>query len=130
MLERAQQRGLYDQLQEQELTAFLTLHKDSFDVIASSDTFNYFGDLHAVLVAARNALRAGGWLFFNVEADKKGADDRSYRLQRHGRYCHTEAGIRGEVEKAGLALHVLKHDVLRLESNQPVVCFSVSATAD
>lgn len=130
MLEKASQRSLYDQLEEQELTAFLLDHPNSFDVIASSDTFNYFGDLHALFTAARKALRAGGWLFFNVEADKKGGNNHPYRLQRHGRYCHTEPAIRSGVEKAGLTLLELKHGVLRLESNQPVLCLNVVATTE
>jgi predicted TPR repeat methyltransferase len=130
MLKRARRRGLYDELVEQELTAFLRTQHGAFDVIASSDTFNYFGDLQPVFIAAHQALRPGGHLFFNVEANDAESDDASYRLQRHGRYCHTKAIITTTLEKAGFTLQHIDQCVLRVESKRPVVCFAVIARMD
>jgi predicted TPR repeat methyltransferase len=128
MLQKARQREIYDELLEQELTAFLNTRHSAYDVIASSDTFNYFGQLRMVFDAARRALRPHGHLFFNVEVDDRD-DELPYRLQRHGRYCHSEAVIRSGLKESGFTLKSLERHTLRLESSRPVACFTIVAVA-
>ncbi len=59
MLSRARERGVYDELIEAELTDFLGRHPQSFDLIVSGDTLNYFGDLGPVFAAAGDSAAAG-----------------------------------------------------------------------
>ena len=60
MLERARERGVYDQLIEAELGAYLERCPRTHDVIAASDGFIYLGCLERVIASARRALVAGG----------------------------------------------------------------------
>src|SRR5690606_33739696 len=62
MVGKARERGIYDDLHVQELTAFMAASPASFDVIVSADTLVYFGALEAVAQAARQCLRGGGLL--------------------------------------------------------------------
>jgi len=119
MLERAAQRGAYDELRKEELTAFLRHRPDAFDVIVSADTLNYFGELREVAAAAHGALRTGGLLVFTLEALREvGAGP--HRLQDNGRYAHDGAQARAVFEAAGLQVDAPAAVVLRDEERQPV----------
>ncbi|HET7540424.1 MAG TPA: tetratricopeptide repeat protein [Polyangiaceae bacterium] len=127
MLEQAQRRGGYDELVEAELTAYMAARPAQFDVIVSADTLCYFGDLSAVLAAARGALRPRGLLAFTVERSPSSASP--FLLQLHGRYCHAEDYVRRSLADAGFELHTLDIATLRMEAGEPVTGLVVVAVA-
>ena len=129
MLERAQRRGVYDQLDKSELVAYLEAYPAAFDVVISADTLCYFGALDHVAKAARRALRDGGQFVFTVEAlpDADGAD---HRLLLHGRYAHARAYLRSVLDAAGFERQRIVADVLRSEGGVPVQGWLVSASLD
>lgn len=126
MVAHARTRGSYDELVVAELTAFLIDRPAAYDLIVSADTLIYFGDLQPVLAAATAALRPTGWLAFTVERSEGEARE-AFRLDRSGRYQHTEAYLRQELDRAALAIKTLKTVDLRLEGGQPVVGYLVLA---
>lgn len=119
MLERASERGAYDELHKAELTAFLRERPGQFDLVVSADTLNYFGELRAVAQAVHGALRAGGVVAFTLEAQAAGADG-PYQLQDNGRYAHDGAHARRVFEAAGLQVEAPDEAVLREEKQEPV----------
>lgn len=127
MLELAQRRDVYDQLDKAELVAFLLARPESFDVVVSADTLCYFGALEAVAQAAWHALRAGGHLVFTVEAldDDDAAD---YRLLLHGRYAQARRYLRSVLAGAGFCEPSIVAEVLRSEDGRPVHGWLVRAT--
>ena len=118
MLERARERGLYDELEEAELGAFLAAHPSAFDLIVAADVLCYFGALESVLAGAAASLRPGGRLAFTVE--RLDAEDVSYRVNPHGRYAHAEGHVRASLDGAGLTIVRFDRDTLRFESGEPV----------
>jgi predicted TPR repeat methyltransferase len=115
MVEKARNRGAYDELVVQELSQFMRDHPNTFDVVASADTLVYFGALEEPLAAARQCLRAGGALVFTVERlDPAVCNDR-YRLEPHGRYSHSEAYVRDVLAGAGFGDITLQTQTLRRE---------------
>lgn len=120
MLARAAERGLYDALHADELTAFLRRRPGAYDLIVAADVLCYFGDLSAVLDAAHGALRPGGALAFSVERWAEPRAGRGFVLQAHGRYAHDEAAVRSGLATAGFALLHAESAALRLESGKPV----------
>ena len=119
MLERASQRGAYDELHKAELTAFLRERPAAYDLIVSADTLIYFGELREVAQAARGALRAGGTLVFTLEA--LAADEAGpYKLRDSGRYAHDGANACAVFEAAGLQVDLPVETVLREENEAPV----------
>jgi predicted TPR repeat methyltransferase len=119
MLERAAQRGGYDELVKAELTEYLTQHAGRFDIIVSADTLCYFGDLERVLAAAAGALRIGGSLSFTLE-ESHGDGGGGFALHAHGRYSHARAYVEGILGRCGLEVHV-EEAQLRMEGGEPVV---------
>ncbi|MBP2299081.1 methyltransferase [Azospirillum picis] len=126
MLERADARGLYDDLQAVELVAFLASRPKSFDLAVAADVFCYFGALEDVFSAAGEALRPGGLLVFTVE-ELEPEDGRPYRVATHGRYAHTESYVRAALASAGWAPTRCDRDRLRFESGAPVNGLAVLA---
>lgn len=123
MLERARQRGNYDDLTEAELTAYLAAHANAWDVIVSADTLVYFGDLVDVTAAAATALRAGGWFAFSLEA----VDGDGFELSASGRYRHSRAYVERTLRGAGFTAIEISADSLRREAGQPVASWVVLA---
>lgn len=126
MMERARVRGVYDDLQKVELTAFLDGHPDAFDVIVSADTFIYFGDLRGVARAMRRAVRTGGHVAFSLEA-MAASEPGEHVLRPTGRYAHSGDYVRRVLEDAGLQVETMAGEVLREESHVPVQGWIVTA---
>jgi predicted TPR repeat methyltransferase len=129
MQEKARARG-YDELVVAEIGSFLRSAPGIFDLVASSDTLVYFGDLREVLAAARIALRSGGGLVFTLE-HAAGEDEAraGYRIHPHGRYSHTEPYVRRMLGEAGFELVEVKKARLRREGGRYVEGLVVAARA-
>ncbi|MBI5016527.1 MAG: tetratricopeptide repeat protein [Deltaproteobacteria bacterium] len=120
MLTKAARRGVYDELVEGELTAFLGQRPAAFDVIASADTLCYFGDLGPVFRCAAAALRPGGVFAFTLEYGGEELPAPGYRLHPHGRFSHSRRHVEQAVVAAGLTVGPISTAVLRTEGGQPV----------
>jgi predicted TPR repeat methyltransferase len=119
MLERARQRGVYDELHKAELTAFLRERPFAYDLIVSADTLNYFGELREVAQSAHGALRPGGTFVFTLEALAAG-EAGPCKLRDSGRYAHDGAHARDVFAAAGLQVDAPLEAVLRDEGQEPV----------
>ena len=119
MLTHAQDKKVYDELYQVELTAYLQDNREAFDIVVTADTLVYFGGLEEVVTAAARALRPGGVLVFTVEEAVGPEADASYVLQPHGRYTHGAGYVERLLDGAGLEPMIGRAD-LRLESGVPV----------
>lgn len=118
MLTQAKEKGLYDYLEQIEITEYLRSQSEAFDVIISADTLVYFGALEPVIAAAARALRPGGWLIFTLEhGTSPSAPD--YHLETHGRYTHARPYVERLLAANGLAPEIGQAE-LRMESGVPV----------
>ncbi|PIE83155.1 MAG: hypothetical protein CSA09_03570 [Candidatus Contendobacter odensis] len=121
MLDKARERGGYDQLVAAELTAFLNTKYDCYDLILSADTLVYFGNLTDVINAAAHALHAGGWLAFTAEkASTDSAPSDGFHLDRSGRYSHTADYLVQTLLAAGMTTPSIVETTLRQEGDEPV----------
>lgn len=127
MLDEARRRAVYDELVEGELTAYLRRCTEDFDAVVSADTLIYFGDLDPVFAAAAQALRAGGLLAFTLECLSGDDSGTEFRLNPHGRFCHTEAYVRRALEASGFSVCSFESAVVRKEGGQPVTGYVVLA---
>ncbi|MBI4985425.1 MAG: methyltransferase domain-containing protein, partial [Rhodocyclales bacterium] len=117
MLDKARQRGHYDELAAAELVAFLRERTGSFDLIAMADTLIYFGDLSALFAAAARALRPGGAFAFTIEEAAGAAPP--YRLDPSGRYAHSRDYVARQLAAAGFAVVASRDEILRSEFCRP-----------
>jgi len=129
MLEKAKTRGVYDALEKDELTHFIDTHPGEYDVILSADTLVYFGDLSAVMAAAKRALKPNAalkaQLLFTVEAVPDDCDQ-NYLINPHGRYAHNAHYLDQALRTAGFDTIAIDNVILRKESGSPVRGFLVS----
>jgi predicted TPR repeat methyltransferase len=128
MLDRARQLELYDALAEADLVVFLDSRPSLFDVIVSSDTFGYFGDLQPAFAAVRQALKPDGLLVCTVELEADEAEHTAgYRLMTSGRYRHTRTYVESVLQANQFVTRSLDPGTLRLEAGRPVECLVVRA---
>lgn len=66
MLQRAMEKGIYDQLYQGDLVKFLGSRRCSYDIITCAATLIHFGDLRPVFEAAAMSLREDGLFIFTV----------------------------------------------------------------
>lgn len=128
MLERARERGSYDELVVMELGAFLEQSRAGYDLIVCADTLVYFGALERVLAGFSAALRSAGTLVLTTEHCAAGDAPEGFRIHAHGRYSHTEPYVRQGLAEAGLELTELKHVELRREAGNWVAGLLVTAS--
>ncbi|MBE2295117.1 MAG: tetratricopeptide repeat protein [Phycisphaerales bacterium] len=127
MLDKARERGGYDELLTAELTAYLETHSQSYDLIVLADTLVYFGALEAVFAAAATSLRAGGWLAFTVEAATKESPPSGFRINQSGRYCHTAEYLQQTLTQVGMEIRSMTTATLRQECDQPMTGYVILA---
>jgi predicted TPR repeat methyltransferase len=128
MLARAREKGVYDELVREELTAFMESRPGAFDLIVSADTLVYFGALESVVDAVTRALRPGGSFVFTVEEATGSGPADTFHLRLHGRYAHTRAYVERLFGEAGFAVEVTSAQ-LRMEAGEPVAGLAVRASA-
>jgi len=127
MLKQAAEKNIYHALSNAELTEYLRDHGDAFDLIVSADTLVYFGDLKDVVVAAARALRPRGLLVFTLEHATGESANAGYRLERHGRYSHSQSYVEQLLTAVGLAPKTVQAE-LRMEAGVPVAGLVICAT--
>ncbi len=66
MLERAKEKGVYHELHQGDLVAFLANHAEHYDAVTSAATLIHFSDLRPVFEAAATALRDDGLFIFTL----------------------------------------------------------------
>lgn len=116
MLDKARERGVYDELIEGDVSEALARLPPA-DLIVAADVFPYVGDLADILAACRHAMKPGGVLVFSTEAVE---GDHPYVLRPSNRYAHTarylhDMAARSRLDEAGFRTAVLRRD-----RNQPV----------
>lgn len=109
MVDKARERGIYDELDVGDVVAALQRRPGSWDLLLAADVLVYIGDLAPVFAAAQSALRPGGRLLFSVE---QGGTD-SFMLREAGRYAHSAAYVRALADSCGFAVRAEESAVLR-----------------
>ncbi len=90
MIAIARQRGIYDELANEDLVEFLRRRATGVNLLLAADLLIYFGDLKELFAAAAERLRTGGLFAFSIESTTEG----EYRLQLSRRYAHSRGYIR------------------------------------
>jgi predicted TPR repeat methyltransferase len=119
MLDKARERGIYDQLECRGIDEYLATQAASFDLVAAADVLVYFGDLAPLFGQVRRALAAGGWFCFSVEASV----DADFVLRPSNRYAHSPTYLRRVADATGFAVCVEASGKLRTENGAPVAGF-------
>lgn len=125
MLRKAAAKGIYDRLEQADLTLLEPWTGIAPDLVTAADVFMYLGDLERVFHWIASALAPGGLFGFTVEAAPNGED---IVLRPSLRYAHGEAYVRQRLEACGLEAVSIARHVIRMDRGEPVEGFVVVAT--
>ena len=98
MLEKAREKGFYDELIEGDLLKVLPARPERYDVVASAATLLHFGDLGEPFKAVAATLKPGGWFSFTVFPALEGNKVQVLPFNCHG---HSPEHIRERAEETG-----------------------------
>ncbi len=116
MLAKAAERGIYDQLCRSDIADFLAAAKVAdFDLVMAADVLIYLGELETFFSQIRQRLEPGGYLCFSTEKLETAGD---YRLQKTGRYAHSESYLRTLAGRHGFQVEICREVRLRKEKDQ------------
>ena len=122
MLDLARKRGIYDHLMHGDLEDMLARPGEVYDLIVSSDTLIYIGDLAALFARVNQRLRPGGFFLFTVESK----DGEGWAQTPKRRISHSETYLRSEAGAAGFSFAEKMETTIRLENRMPVAGFAVA----
>ena len=121
MLDKAAERGLYDQLARADLVSYLDGRDGDCDLAIAADVFVYIGDLAPVFAGVRRALRPGGRFCFSVEA----GDDADYVLRPSNRYAHTRGYLERLAAANGFRILAVEALEAREENGAPIAALAL-----
>ena len=117
MVECARERGLYDEVVQDDLVAFLGRTDRRYDLLVAADVFIYVGALERVFEGAARVLEPGGTFCFSLEAADEPHD---LVLRPSLRYAHSAAYIRTLAPACGFELQRIEGQALRIDGGQAV----------
>ena len=123
MIKASSRRGIYNDLEENEILAALVKHQNDTDIMVSADVFIYVGDLESVFLAVTSALKENGLFLFSVESHE---GDENFKLPVTARFTHSKKYIQELAKRRGLELLECKETIIRTESGSPVNGFLVA----
>jgi predicted TPR repeat methyltransferase len=118
MLDRARERGLYDELVREEVGDWLARERGTIDLALALDVFIYVGELSRVMRAVSGALAPGGLFAFSIE-DLPG-EGGGFALLPAGRYAHARDYVVSAAASEGLRLVSMEEFTIRHEAGRDV----------
>lgn len=116
MLEKARERGVYDDLVCADLLTHLRTAEPGVSLVLAADVFIYLGDLGAVFAAVSALLVEGGLFVFSVES----TEGSTYVLKPTRRYAHPVSYVEGLSRAHGFETVLCERAALRQESGADV----------
>jgi predicted TPR repeat methyltransferase len=117
MLDKALERGSYDDLVCADIEAHLSINRGLIDLIVAADVFIYLGSLQGVFAAVQGALHPGGHFAFSIE-QHDGAGE--YALQATSRYAHGIGYVTQLAARHAMRVQIQQHCVLRSNAGADV----------
>jgi predicted TPR repeat methyltransferase len=127
MLRIARGKGLYDELHEADIVAYLRGHEAAFDLIVLADVLIYLGDVRALFASAFTALRPAGRIAMSAESLGGDAAGASFALHPSGRYQHALSYLEQSLREGGFRMGKVAPCTLRVEHGKPVAGWIVIA---
>jgi predicted TPR repeat methyltransferase len=118
MIEKSQERGIYDELVVGGLEEALG-GQSEIDLILAGDVLGYVGELSGVFKAAADSLRRGGHFVFSAE---KASEDEGegVLLRSTRRFAHSHAYLQKLAGNVGLEVVEMSDAVIRIDDKQPI----------
>lgn len=116
MIDKARERGIYDELVVGEAAEALRTHTQTLDLIVAGDMLIYCGDGDGIFAAVAQSLKSGGRFAFTVEE----IPGDSFLLRPTARFGHSAAYLQQLADRHGLRITQTERFTLRREHDGPV----------
>ena len=111
MIQKAEEKKIYDDFFIQDMSSFLYETTNSFDFFICADVFIYFGDLSSLFELIKNRSQKSATLAFWTEHSKT----EDFYLSKVGRFCHSKKYILSLLKQNGFKLISFETNKLRKE---------------
>lgn len=118
MVAHARQRGVYDDVVQADIGAYLDSSSEQHDLVTAADVFNYVGELAPLFAAVHRVLEPGGWFAFTVELGGAGVD--TFVLQPSMRYAHSRRYVEALSREAGFDVAAMAEHAIREDQRAPI----------
>lgn len=115
MLEKADKKGVYDELHRCDIVEFLDDYDGDFDLLIAADVLIYLGDLVPFFKSVDSRVEPMGHLLFSVE---KLTGQGNRQLQTSGRYAYSKKYILNLANTYGFSVETCSEIDLRKEKDQ------------
>ncbi len=116
MLEVAAQKSIYDLLATQDLQSFNEANRGRYDLIIAGDVLVYSGDLSALFMSIKTALRPSGLLICNTEI----TTEKDYTMNQSGRFSHQKEYLEQLAKQHHFKTLHYEKIMTRQQNNEPV----------
>lgn len=116
MLERARERGLYDELYKAEVVSWLRGNRSGFDIAMAADVTSYIGDLAPFFEAVSEVLSPAGLLAMTVHE----RDEEGFGIAAGDTYSHSFGYVETTARASGLRIIAIERGAMRMERKHPL----------
>lgn len=116
MIEKARERGIYDNLHNLEITEFLASSSVAYDLIVATDVFIYIAYLEPIFDAIAQSLNQGGLFAFSIELH----DGEGSKIRSSARLAQSESYIEELCGTHNLDIVLRTNCDIRLEYGIPI----------
>jgi predicted TPR repeat methyltransferase len=116
MVERARDKGVYDDLATGDVCQYLQASQQKYDLIMATDVFPYIGDLSFVFKTISEHAMHDCYFIFSVET----AHEQDYVLRSSGRFAHSRHYIESLANSHNFVIADSRATDLRMEGTQPI----------
>jgi predicted TPR repeat methyltransferase len=116
MLEIAEQKGIYTELHDADILAFLIKQDKHYDLIMAGDVLVYFGDLQPLFTKVKNALNKDAYFIFTTEISY----EQNFILHDSGRFAHSKKYLQELAAKLKFAIISMEEINLRMQESESI----------
>ncbi len=116
MLRKAETKGVYDRLSQQDLQTFNPADLKA-DLVVAADVFLYLGALERIVAAAARICIDGGLFAFSAERHD-GSEPMMLRPSR--RFAHSPTYLRNVLLRSGFEILSLESHFIRMDRGEPI----------
>ena len=109
MIDKARDRGVYDELHTGNIVTFLSRAQQHYDLFICADVFPYIGDVQPLFSALSGRAEKGALFAFSTELHSGSG----YALRPTGRYAHAQEYLRGSADNHGFSVMTMRTENLR-----------------
>ena len=120
MLEKAKDRGIYDDLVRADIGDFLHDTPKRYDLVVAGDVFIYVSELSRIFAGVARVTDPGGVFCFSCELIDEAEGDAEVVLRDTLRFAQSERYVRRLADEHGFAVERIERRPVREDRHQPI----------